>query len=81
MKRPRHAALCGLRFVVNRKSRSHSFQGFLTMADPGLGNFPVRLGCARFGRRKRPFGGLLDLDEVASFALTASDNRRILERS
>jgi hypothetical protein len=77
VKRVHHGALCGFHFVVDRESRAHTLQRFLTVADPRLCDSPVRPDCARFGRRKRQFGGLLDLDEVAPFALTASDTQII----
>ena len=55
--------------------RLHSFQRFLTVADPRLCDSPVRPRRARLCRCKRPFGRLLDLNEVAPFALTALDTQ------
>src|SRR5260370_950067 len=63
----RYRALRGFRFVVDRESRAHALQRFLTVADPWLCDCPVRPGCARLGRSKRPLSGLLDLDKVAPF--------------
>src|SRR2546425_5301610 len=57
-------------FIVNSESCPHSLQYFLTVADPRLGNASIWANRKRLRRRQCLFCGLLNLDEVASFAFT-----------
>src|SRR5438067_1784872 len=62
-------------FRRQQRERPAPLQCFLTVTNPRLCRASIRVGGRRFRRQQGLFCGLLDLDEVASFALTTLDTQ------